>query len=143
MRTEVVKARPRHIVDLIQNMRTDDVNELAVVGLTPATAWTHYKQSVLCRAFEVDNETAVVWGVVGDLFGGFGELWMLTTPAVERAPKAFVTNGRQQVNEFLSLYHTLAGLFVHTYRGARRYAETLGFTIIEGEPLCAFIKERD
>lgn len=143
MITEVVKARPRHIVDLIRNMRDEDREELESVGLTPRTAWAHYKNSVLCRAFEVNGQTAVVWGVVGDFFGELGELWMLTTPTVELAPKAFVVNGRKQIEEFLTLYSTLAGNFINTYRGARRYAETLGFTIVEGEPLSVFIKERD
>jgi hypothetical protein len=65
MRIEIVKTRPRHVVDLVSNMRADDAAELSMLGASPREAWNQYSHSVLSRTLEIDGRVAVVWGQVG------------------------------------------------------------------------------
>lgn len=130
---EIVEARYEHIRPLALNLRYADIAEIHEAGFSPVRAIAgSFRRSLYRRTAFVNGHIAAMWGVGGVLT--IGEAWLLTTPAIEKAPFAFVREGRREVANMLRLFYRLQ-LAVHCdYVQAIRLATLWGFVPMGGSP---------
>lgn len=136
-RYTILDCEPCHLRTLARTLRAEDGAELAAMGTgsPQAILWRCWRTSVLRRAALVDGEVAAAWGVTGSMMGGTGIPWLLTSPAVERVPVAFVREGRRELAEMRALYPDLCNYVHAPYKKAIRFLALLGFTIDPPEPI--------
>lgn len=138
MTVTILSAEPAHILALAALMRAADVAELEAAGLTAQRgAWRSYRRSMITRVALVDGEVAAAWGLGGAPLGTVGEPWLLTTPAVERAPVTFVREARCEVAAMLEMFPELRGRVDARYHRAIRLLELLGFAVGQARPFGA------
>lgn len=120
-----------HVYDLARNLREEDRAELG--DMDPRAAVRKcWRMSVIRRTALVDGEVAAMWGMAGPILASVGEIWLLTTPAIERAPVAFIRGAKSEIERMLAVRDKLTGVVCPTYRRATRFLEVLGFTIGQG-----------
>jgi hypothetical protein len=126
----ILATQPAHIAAMRDRLRDEDRRECESAGLRAGKAlWRSYRGSALVRTAFVDGEIAAMWGVGGCPLGGTGQPWLLTTPVVERAPVAFIREGRQEVAEMLTVFPILVGFVDASYHRAVRLLGVLGFEV--------------
>lgn len=131
----VIDAIPSHTRLLALNLRADDAAELAALGASPARGVRRsYSRSVFRKTAFVDGHIAAMWGMGGPLLGDTGNPWLLTTPAVERAPFTMLREARAAVAEMLHVKPKLENRVDANYTRAIRFLEALGFEIEEAKP---------
>lgn len=130
-RYEIIEARYEHIQPLALNLRYADVAEIHEAGFSTVRAiGGSFRRSLYRRTAFVNGEIAAMWGVGGVLT--IGEAWLLTTPAIEKAPWAFAREGKHEVANMLKLFYRLQ-LMVHCdYTAAIRLASLWGFRPVGG-----------
>ncbi len=78
----------------------------------------------------IDGEPAAIWGVAHvSLLAGHAVPWALTTPVIERKPKAFYRECKKIIKAMRALYGTLDNYVDGRHRKALRWAERLGFKV--------------
>jgi hypothetical protein len=126
-------AERRHVMALAPTLRHADCCEILAAGLTPHQAlWESWERSLTATTAFIDGEVAAMWGMGGSPFSGVGQPWLLTAPAVERVPRAFLEIGRAEVGRMLTICPVLVGIVDGSYRKALRLLAALGYTV--GEP---------
>jgi hypothetical protein len=76
-----------------------------------------------------------MWGLSGSAFGHTGYPWLMTAPAVERVPVAFLRIGRRELGRMRATHRCLRGEVAADYGMACRFLEVLGFVLGPAEPL--------
>lgn len=132
----IVPARPEHVAILAVNLRGGDCLEILSCGISAKRAiWRSYRTSVIVSTGYIDGELAAMFGCGGSMLGAVGTPWLLTTPAVERAPLLFVRNVRAEVGKMLELFPRLTGYVADAYPQAVGMLRMVGFTVGEPVPL--------
>jgi hypothetical protein len=127
---ELAPATAEHVRALLPRLRADDVSEIQAAGLTCKRAlWRSWKGSHLRTAALVDGEIAAIWGCGGTLLGGVGRPWLLTAPACERVPLAFVQIGRDEARRMLAVHERLEGCVAAWHFRAIRTLALMGFRL--------------
>ncbi len=145
--------RPAAITDvyaLARTLRDDDWIEVTSMGSTPVNAVrTSYRHAIFRRTAVVNGEIAAMWGLGGSMLGAIGYPWLLTAPAIEKAPLAFVREAKREVAMMLRHKSRLENHVLAQYTRACRFLEFLGFTLSDPVPygpngaLCRkFVMER-
>ena len=135
---EITPAAPCHISAMADRLRTGDLAEIEAAGLRPGRAlWRSYRGSIYAKTAFVGGEIAAVWGLSGSPLGMYGQPWLLTTPAAEKAKTEFLRTGRREVATMLSVCPVLLGYVDTNYRKALRLLEKLGFDLEEPLPFGA------
>lgn len=125
-----------HCAMLVAHMREADKLEMTDFGVSPQRGlWQCFKKSTIRRTGFVDGKIALMGGVSGGMMAHEGEIWMLTTPAVEIIPIAFVKEARKFATQMLAIFPTLTGNVSASYTKAIRFLEMAGFTVEEAKPL--------
>ena len=131
---EIAPAEYMHLLALAPLMRTGDRCEVMAAGMTPLKAlWRSWRASMISKAAFVDGEIAAVWGMAGSPLSGVGNPWLLTSPTVEKVPRAFLEISRDEVRHMLTLCPVLVGLVDPTYYKAVRFLKFLGYAL--GDPI--------
>ncbi len=88
-------------------------------------------------AVRFDGELAVVWGVVptNSVAGLVGYLWMLPTAVTHRRPRAFLAWARKALGEALRHWDQIEAFVAAEHRRDLRWAERLGATFGDPQPL--------
>lgn len=134
-RYQIVPSTFAHVVALGDRLRTQDAEEIAAFGVTPRRAlWKNIRNGSHCRTAFVDGDIAAMWGLAGVLLSDVGIPWLLTTPAVERVPRAFVYEARRELAEMRRLKPKLMNWVPASYKEACRLIEILGFTLDPPKP---------
>lgn len=126
------------IEELGDTMREADVVEIhAASGMTAIGALIRgLTDSSECWAALVDDRVMCIWGVVAGqrsvLGNGIGVGWLLTSPLVERYPRAFWKGCRAVLPEVLERWGMLVNWIDCRHDKALRWAERLGFRL--GDP---------
>lgn len=129
-RIELVDARAEHVRALLPRLRDDDRAEIQAAGISCKKAlWRSWRGSHLRTTAFVDGEIAAMWGCGAMLLAAEGRPWLLTAPACERVPLAFVKIGREQAQRMLALHETLRGLVYAEYYRAVRTLSLMGFRL--------------
>jgi|SRR5215471_10905680 len=117
---------------LCGTLRYDDLMEITCFGARPFVVIRKcYKQSHYKRTALVEGRIAAMWGLGGVMLGSKGEPWLLTAPAIERAPISFVREARVEVARLCSMSRHLEGFCAASYSRAHRLLRILGFTVSE------------
>ena len=136
MSYQIVEAKPEHLKQLRDRMRTLDQMEATTVGLTVKRAlWRSYKHAIVRKTAFVDGEIACMYGVGGSVLGGIGTPWLLTTPAIEKVPFAFVREGRKEVKRMKEMFPRLEGWVLASYYRACGFIALLGFELDDPTPI--------
>lgn len=123
-----------HIRAILPRLREDDRAELEAAG-KPRHVLIHlWRESSVRRSYFVDDEIAAVWGCSGALAGETGELWLFTTPAVERVPITFIKEARRSIHEMLHTHTTLVSGVLAGYAKAEKFLEGMGFVMGDAQP---------
>lgn len=91
-------ARPATMDDVrhvAENMREEDIEEVGAFMLSPLTALTiGFNNSDLCYTLlSPEGEPAAIMGISPQpYFKGFGSIWLLGTPLIEKYPMTFLRN---------------------------------------------------
>jgi hypothetical protein len=130
MIVEILDCRLRHLRELAANLRSGDRAELEMIP----RPIRHTLNDLWLRTYEprcatVDGMVAACWGCSGSLLASVGEMWLFTTPVVEKAPLRFFKQVRIEVNEMLKQHQVLVSNVSCDYTKALRFFEMLGFSI--------------
>lgn len=128
MRHTVEPATMSHMNQIADRLRKGDRSEIEATGFTPRRLLRSlWKNSHVRRTGFVDGEIAAVWGCAGVLLSPVGEMWLFTTPAVERVPMAFVKVARAEMSAILETKAVLVSSCLATYVQSVRLWKMLGF----------------
>jgi len=141
----IVDALPGHVNMLVERLREEDAKEIKAFGKLPKKAiWESFRLSFIRKAAFVDGEIAAMWGICGPILGPQGDLWLMTTPAIEKAPWAFVREARREVAEALEIFPSVRGILSCDYKAAVRLVKLLGFSLTPwGDGFALFEKARE
>lgn len=119
---------------LAANLRAGDRAEVESLGMDVRVGIRiSFRNAIQRRTYLVDGEVAAMSGLCGSLLSDIGEPYLMTGPAVERVPVAFIKHAKAAVADMLRQRKRLEGYVAANYVKACRLLEVLGFTL--GEPL--------
>ncbi len=125
---------------LATDIRNADRLEItASSGKDPATViFDAVRRSSECYAVFFGDKLACIWGVVmyskSFVCGAVGVGWLLTTDAIEKAPKLFWKHCLEVLPSVLSRWDVLINAIDVRHAQALRWAKRLGFRLAEPEP---------
>lgn len=130
----VLALRPATLADaryVGARLRMEDAAEVLLFGMRAEDAVVQsLRGSLLCECLTVEGEPAAIVGIALEgLVGGVGCPWMLTTPAVERYPRAFARLTRSFVTRSLLMTERLENVIDARYTRSIRWLQWLGFTV--------------
>lgn len=142
----VEPATIEHVYALAKNLRDADRAEVEAAGMTARAAIRRcFRSGVMCSTAFVDGEIACMWGLAGTMISDVGHPFLLTTPAVERAPIALIKIGKNEVARMLRLRPVLFDYVAAEYSRAIGLLKLFGFTVHvpqpfgpTGAPFCKF-----
>ncbi len=133
-----MRASHQHVLELARTMRSADVEECwACTRNTPLeAAQTSAAASTVARTLLFDGVVAGVFGVVPTVESALGGpqrgiVWALTADVVHAAPLAYVAWSRRLLAELLDYCPSLFNVIDERYTQALRWAEWLGFSLVE------------
>lgn len=126
----IVPSEPAHVAMLAVNLRDADRAEVQSAGLSSFKAiGRSFRSGILCRTAFVGDDIAAMWGLGGTLVSNVGHPWLLTTPAVEKIPIAFVKEAQAQLAIMLALRPVLSNYVAASYGQAIGFLRLLGFEV--------------
>jgi hypothetical protein len=136
----IIESTRAHFRELVTRLRQGDREEIEAAGFSDRRAlWLSYRTGMMRRTAFVDGEIAAMWGVSGTALSRIGHPWLLTTPACEKVPFAYVREGRKHALEMLEIHPVLTNNVLASYERAIRFLRLAGFTV--GEPFPFGIKQ--
>lgn len=125
-------ATPADAAELAANMRPQDRAEVEATGQSPVQALiTSMNVSAMAWTVRYDGKIMAMWGVVEiDQLGGKAIAWLLTSPEVEKHPRAFVRISVEVIAVLRTRYKVLMNFVDARYGMALRWAKRMGFEII-------------
>ena len=127
---EVSAVTPEIIADFLPAMGNAERADLERIG-GASVLQNAVALSVHSFAGVVDGVPAFVGGVVAADDAETGRVWMMATPAVDRAKKFYLRETRRQVGLMLEMFNRLETKVSVEYPRSLRWLEWLGFKIGE------------
>jgi hypothetical protein len=135
----VIRAPQEADIDtLVANLRAADRAEMIAAWGSEVRRGVALSLRTSSHAWagEIDGELAGLFGVApGSWLGGVGIPWLLTTDAVEKAPRAFIKANRRYLARMRAAYPRLHNLVDSRHTVAVRWLEYLGFTVHRQHPV--------
>lgn len=105
----IISAALEDVLELVPNLRQDDINELEALGSNPQQSLLRgFIYSEECYAVKFQNKTIGLFGVSKfNMPKGFGSIWFLGSDECTHHPMTFVKQGIQYVNKWLQEYDVL------------------------------------
>lgn len=131
-------ATPEHVAFIAANLRAADRRELhRHAGLPPDLALSlELRLSSVAVTALVDGVPAAIFGVVTrSMLTRDGAVWMMTTPLVEKHPRAMLQAARQWLRLIGDGYERLFGFVDAEYLVAVRWLQRIGFVMDEAAPM--------
>lgn len=130
---QIIEAAPKHISAVARRLRQEEIDEVAGAGETARHfMYRLWKKSGYRRAGFVDGEIAAVWGCAGMLLSPTAEVWLFTTPVIDKNPMVFIKTARAEIAKMLE---TRTRIFSACMAGCERSSRlwtALGFKMGEG-----------
>lgn len=132
-RVAVLPSTVADVYALAANLRPEDSAEVDAMGVDVRTALRrNFRHAILRKTYWVDGEIAAMSGLCGEMLADIGRPYLLTAPAAERVPIAFIKHAKSAVAEMLHHRLRLEGYVAANYTRACRMLEMVGFTL--GKP---------
>lgn len=80
-----------------EHMRPEDIEEVTALGSSPLSALTTSVENskVLFTLIDPENKPTALLGVANGIFPGWGAVWLLGTPSIERYRMTFLRNAKK------------------------------------------------
>ena len=132
--------RPAAIADvyaLAERLRDGDRAEILAIGKDPRRVLRASFRSSLTppKVAYVDNDIAAMWGLGGDILSDIGAPWLMTAPAIERIPVAFLKIAQAELAAMRARKARLENWVLADYHKAVRFLGVLGFSLDEPVPV--------
>lgn len=128
-------AKLRHVGMISARLRDADREEImALYGDCRKAIRYCFMVSCIRRVAFVDEEIAAMWGVTGTLLSPIANVWLVTTPAIERIPFSFAREARRELAEIMETHDVVRGHVFAGYERAIRFMRLLGFDVAAPEP---------
>lgn len=125
---EVVDSKPKHINEIVPDLRDLHLREVAITGLTPKQVmWKCYRPSVIRRTALYEGRAVAIWGCAGTLLGGRGEPWLFATNEAVRLKFSLLRVVRGEIDAMARVYGMLGGIVNSENTVACQFLERLGF----------------
>ena len=132
---QLVSAKTSDVATMTANMRSEDAAEATGLGVPLKRAlWRSFRSSFWRKSLFIDGELAAMCGVGGNLLGGVGYPWVVTTAAVERLPIRYFREARRETEDMLLVFPRLEGLIAANYTRSLRFFALMGFEIHPPQP---------
>lgn len=127
-----------HAHRLAPLLRAEDIAEGAALGRDASQALIRsFELSEVCYSAIFDGEVAALCGVVPGVrthLASVDRLWMLSGRGCSKFPKAFLRSSRVVLAVLQLRYDLLSNIIDARYRGALRWAESMGAVLGAPEP---------
>lgn len=138
-KVEVVKTRRRHLVELENNLRKDDLAEIRELGISPRESlWRCFEASSYNRTVLVDGKVGAIGGLAGSTLVGKADLWLFSSPEIEKIPIAYFKIARDEKENALQMFSSVEGWVSARYLRAINFLTHLGFDVIPNGTFCKF-----
>lgn len=135
-RLVVRRATISDVYAVARRLRPGDRAEIDAFGKDPRVVLRQsFRGSLICRTLLLDGAPAAIGGIAADILSDVGELWLMTTDLVERAPLAFVRAAQAELAAARKMRRRLEGTVLSDYAQAVRLLALLGFTLDAPAPL--------
>lgn len=132
MKIKIATATLKHANEIGHSTNADDAPELMAL-------WRNWKMSAVRKTLIVDGEVAAIWGVVSDVLGSTGWVWLLTGPKVSQMSAVAVSRiYRNEVRELLESYDVIENLVDCRYSAVIRLLKIAGFSFDDPMPIGKF-----
>lgn len=130
----IVPASSLHIPAIVENMRAEDIEELALLGLTPLYAVENsFEYAKAAWTGLVDGVPVCMFGVSPSDSPLKGRPWMMGTKLLEAHAMIFLRRCRPQVLMMLRLYPFLENFVSVDNKRAIEWLRWLGFSFRESD----------
>lgn len=131
----IAEAKIGHAGMIARRLRAADREEILALYGDCRKAIRHcFMVSCIRRVAFVDGEIAAMWGVTGTLLSQTANVWLVTTPAIERIPFSFAKEARRELAEFMETREAVRGHVFAGYERAVRFMKMMGFSVGPPEP---------
>lgn len=128
MRVEIVEASLAHMRAVAGRLRVEERLETVAAREVPRHLMLRlWGDATYRRAGLVEGEVAAVWGCGGTLGSSAADVWLFTTPVIDKIPLRFVREARGQIAEMLKTRHTIYSACLETCERSLRLWQMLGF----------------
>ena len=130
-------ATAKDAIIIARNLRREDALEAeALAGVSPSVLMKKsFSNSMESWVWVKDDEPGAIWGVAMDsIIGGTAQIWLVSTPVVDRYPIEFLRSSRKVLEVLQTRYPVLENWVDARYVKCIRWLEWLGFTMGEAEP---------
>lgn len=134
----IVAAKPEHAVNM--KLRSHDLLEYEIAKVAPQAAIERsIREANFAWTGLVDGSPACIWGVrqEGALCGA--NIWLVTTPLVDKYCKTFLRLNRQIIPSILDHYGYLFAYVDENYEKSIRWLKWLGFSPAEAVEISGMV----
>ena len=126
---KIVKATREHAIELSQNLKQGDLEEVMAGGHTPLEVLLYGVEASLHAYSAIeDNKVIAMWGIkVENFFSRSAGIWLLTAPHAKK--KTLLRESKRFVEYFRQQYPQLVGMVYAPYKDAIKLLLYLGFCI--------------
>jgi len=136
MSYEIVPSTLVHVRTIARTMREDERAEIAAVGWKPRhLVHALYRSSDESWCALVDGKVAAVWGVRGPLMSETADVWLFTSPAIERIKHAFFKEARMRLSDLMATRRKLWSSVTPGHQKSIRFWTMLGFRLTDARPV--------
>lgn len=124
-----VKPTAEHCQELAEDMRAQDVAEMAALGRRDLrrVVDTSVQMSTLCATILVNGRVACIFGVAPiNMAAGVGAVWLLATPHGQQHAGALMRYCRPYISEMLATFPSLVNMVHEENTVSRRWLARLG-----------------
>ena len=112
---------------ILKDLREAQCLTLNKLKLDPEALLRQAMNGSRATAAVIDGKPAAVFGVVSLSLVGLAKIWLITTPAVEKEPIAFLRSSRAFTQALFEEHGMLIGAVDADFPKSRRWLEWLGF----------------
>jgi len=125
----IIKATEEHAIELSQNLKQADLEEVLAGGHTPLEVLLCGVKTSLHAYSAIENgKVLAMWGInVPHLLGNEASVWLLTAPHIKK--RTLLKESRRFVDYYKQQYPHLMGMVYAPYKEAIKLLLYLGFDI--------------
>jgi len=121
---------------MVRRLRAEQRDAIAALGVNlHRDLRSNFDMSTFSRAWLIDGELAALGGVTGPEISSSGYIWLALSGLATKFPVETVKEARRQLARVLLTKRDLVTTIIPEDKKSLRFAEWLGFDIIEPTPM--------